>query len=612
MKSNIIFKLVLLIATFLIYNSCNDEFLELVPLDEVSSETFWNTEADLFLYNSGIYKMSGDRYGTSFVNLGHGESAWNSHKRSIWYIDCFADNWVSDPRQGRMMAYNEIRSGVYNISSSPRLYGYDGWEFLRQINFGLQNYNRADIPQEVINKYVAEARFFRAWFYADKIEKFGKVSWIEKPLNIDDEELFASRDSRDFVMEKVLEDIDFAIEHLPESWGSDYEPGRINKYIAMVLKSRICLFEGTFRKYHGDANPEFFGSSNPDMWLEAAANAAKKVMDSGLYEIYNTGDPDHDYSSWQRITDLRGNPEVIHWIEYVHTQMKNNQIQNYFRRYGGNASKSLVDDYLCTDGKPAVTEEGVNPLYVSDDSIEDVFKNRDPRLRQTILHPDDAVELEYFAGEGEILYPRLIGMEGGNPSTTGYHVIKNFNHKQVFAGWYTAEFPAIMMRYAEVLLNYAEAKAELGELTQDDLDISINQLRDRVNMPHLVISDIPDDPRYEDISPLITEIRRERRIELVGEGFRYNDLIRWKWGKLLENPDLGIRWNDEAQERYSGTNLKSSTIEDPITGEMKEYIDPAKGTTYETPVFNEAKHYLWPIPLSILSQNTNISQNPGW
>jgi len=229
------------------------------------------------------------------------------------------------------------------------------------------------------------------------------------------------------------------------------------------------------------------------------------------------------------------------------------------------------------------------------------------------LHPDDALGYRYNTGGGVLSYPRLSGMTGGNVSTTGYHIVKFFDRDEKDKGFEQGETPAIMMRYAEALLNYAEAKAELGVISQSDLDMSINLLRDRVNMPHLVLGSVPDDPRYEDVSPLITEIRRERRIELFGEGFRYMDLLRWKQGKQLAHPDMGIRWDDAAKQRYAGAVVvQSSMIEDPITGEMREYVDVAKGTDWANPVFDESKHYLWPIPLRALSQNDNLKQNPGW
>jgi hypothetical protein len=249
------------------------------------------------------------------------------------------------------------------------------------------------------------------------------------------------------------------------------------------------------------------------------------------------------------------------------------------------------------------------PLYQGDDTIEEVFVNRDPRLRQTVLHPDDTEKYQYHLNDGRE-YPRIVGMPGGYTTTTGYHIIKHYNADDMIGKAYnTAETPGIILRYGEVLLNYAEAMAELGEITQADLDMSINLLRDRVGMPHLDLNP-PMDPRYanDGISPLLVEIRRERRIELFLEGFRYNDLKRWKQGKKLESPDMGIRWDASAVARYAGATIQTSV--DPENG--KTYIDVYKGTDWENPVFDEGKHYLWPLPLDDLAQNPQLQQNPGY
>jgi hypothetical protein len=607
MKYNIIKFGLIFFATFFLFNSCNDEFLERYPQDEITSKTFWNTESDLKTYNNSIYDLSARYGGDQTINIGHGNGAWDSHNKSRWFMDVFTDNFATT--EPRMSGYNRVRTGQHQVSSGSRQYGYAGWDLVREINVGLENYYKAELSMDVINKYAGEARFFRAWFYADKVQKFGDVPWVGKPLNVDSEKLFAARMPREQAMDSVLADINFAVEHLPEQWAGapNDGTGRFNKWHALLIKSRICLFEGTWRKYHG--------GSNPEMWLQEAADAAKEVIDNSPYEIYSTGDPQNDYNSFHQVLDLSGNPEVMYWRDYS-ASIRANEIQGYYGYVGG-VTKDMVDAYLCTNGEPPATSQGINPQYEGDGSIEDVFENRDPRMRQTILHPDDAVKYEYYAAGGDRSYPRLPGMEGGRIQETGYHPIKFFNYDDTGGAYGDGESPAIIMRYAEVLLNYAEAKAELGTITQNDLDISINQLRDRVNMPHLVLGNVPDDPR-SDLPPIIKEIRRERRVELFGEGFRYKDLLRWKQGKQLaeETAGLGLRWDDAARQRYAAAAeedfLKSRVVEDPITGQQKEYVDVYKGTDWADPVFDESKHYLWPLPLSSLSQNDNLEQNPNW
>ena len=583
----------LLVLVVLLLASCNDDFLERFPLDEISNETFWNTENDLMVYNNSIYNLA--RNDNEVPILMAHDDGFDSHRYGIWYIDEFSDNIA--PRHSRHTEYQRKRAGKHTVPSGPTWFGYrnGGWAFVRAINVGMDNYNRAKIDQATIDKYIGEARLFRGWFYADKVSKFGDAPWVDTELNVDSEELYASRTPREEVMANVLADLNFATTALPDDWGDGGGPGRLNRWAALLVKSRVCLFEGTWRKYHG--------GSGADTWLQEAANAAKEIIDNGPYTLYTTGDPDNDYSAIHHIpADLTGVPEVMYWRRYE-LGIFTNHVQSYHRGYNGGATKSMVEDYLCSDGLPIT----LSPLYKGDAQIEDVFVDRDPRLRQTILHPDDVAKYAYNNYDTRT-YPRLTGMDGGQRIETGYHIIKVYDVNTAHATYNTSNTPAIIMRFGEVLLNYAEAMAELGTITQDDLDISINKLRDRVGMPHLDMANVPVDPRYVDdgVSPLIVEIRRERRVELFMEGFRYDDLRRWKQGKKLEQPDLGIRWDDAAVARYPGALVKSTMVDGV------PYIDVYQGTDWADPVFDENKHYLWPIPLSAISQNTNIKQNPGW
>ncbi|VAW17985.1 Cell surface glycan-binding lipoprotein, utilization system for glycans and polysaccharides (PUL), SusD family [hydrothermal vent metagenome] len=593
MKKYIITTGKLLFATFLFF-SCNDESLERYPLDRISNETFWNSENDLMVYNNSIYDLAKND-GNVPIMMGH-DAGWYSTYYSIWYLDQFSDNIGSDRSRA---FYQKVRSGKYIVPTNPggQRYGYKGWNFVRAVNVGLANYSKASVAQSVIDKYAGEARLFRGWFYADKVSKFGNAPWVDHELNIDSEELFAKRMPREDVMAKVLEDLDFAVDHLPADWGDGNAPGRLNRWCALQVKSRVCLFEGTWQKYHG--------GTNPDMWLQEAAGAAKELIETGPYSLYVTGDPDHDYNAYQRAEDLTGNPEVLYWRRYQLGIVSHN-VMSFHVRHNGGATKSMVEDYLCTDGLPIT----LSPLYMGDEVYENIFANRDPRLRQTILYPADQA---YYNYDGELFYsyPRLVGMIGGTSTESGYHIIKVYDSSERFVSWNGCTSPAITLRLGEALLNYAEAKAELGTITQADLDMSINKLRDRVGMPHMDLSNIPVDPRYvnDGVSPLIVEIRRERRVELFMEGFRYDDLRRWKQGKKLEIPSYGMRWDAAAKAKYDpdGDVTMKTSLVDGVP-----YIDIYKGTDWADPVFDENKHYLWPIPLSVISQNNNIVQNPGW
>ena len=602
MKNSIRNKIGLMVFATLISVSCNDDFLERMPLDEISNETFWNTENDLKVYNNGLYHIARNENDVPIL-MGHDEG-FDSQSRGPWYLDGMADNTA--PLHSRADFFQRVRAGRYTVTNNPDLFGYKGWNFLRAINVGLANYPKAQVTEEVRNKYIGEARLLRGWFYADKVSKFGDVQWVDKEVTPDDDEiLYGARDDREFVMSKVLEDLNFATQNLPDDWGDGNAPGRLNRWCALAVKARVCLFEGTWRKYHG--------GSDVDMWLQEAADAALEVMQDGPYSLYVTGDPNTDYNAIHRMTDLSGNPEVLYWRRYQ-LGIFTNHVQNYHKGYVGGATKDMVESYLSSDGLPIT----LSPLYLGDQVYENIWVDRDPRLAQSILHPDNQAYYRYGNHDFDVTrYPQIQGMSTpGLKSTTGYHIIKVYENNAAYATYNTSTTPAIILRFGEVLLNYAEAKAELGTITQADLDMSINLLRDRVGMPHLDLNP-PMDPRHaaDGVSALIVEIRRERRVELFMEGFRYDDLRRWKQGKKLEVKDYGIRWDAANKARFDpdGEVTIQSSITKDIDGNDVEYLDIYAGSSdYATPVFDESKHYLWPLPINAISQNPNLGQNPGW
>ena len=596
MKKHIIKIGLVVFATFLTL-SCNDDFLDRQPLDEISNESFWNTENDLAVYNNGLYHIA--RNDLDVPILMAFDDGFDSHRYTSWNLDCFSDNLA--PVHSRLNEFQRKRAGKHNVTTGSAWFGWRGWSFVRAVNVGMDNYAKADVSDEVRNRYIGEARLLRAWFYHDKVRKFGDVQWVDRELNIDDEDiLYGQRDDRQTVMANVLEDLNFAVANIPEDWGDGNAPGRLDRWCALLVKARVCLWEGTFRKYHGVG-------SDSDMWLTEAANAAQEIMNDGPYALY-TGDPDgRDYNAIHRMTDLSGNSEVMYWRRYQ-LGIYTNHTQSYHRGYNGGATKSMVEDYLCTDGLPI----SLSPLYQGDAVYEDIFVDRDPRLRQTVLHPEDQAIYRYGNHDFDVYpYPRVQGISGGQKTYTGYHIIKTYENVAATNTYNTSETPAIVLRFAEVLLTFAEAKAELGTITQGDLDNSINLLRDKYGMPILDMATVQMDPRYanDGVSALIVEIRRERRVELFMEGFRYFDLLRWKQGKKLENKDYGMRWdaaNIARVDPLGEVTVKFSDVDGV------PYLEVYKGTDYETPEFDESKHYLWPVPINAISQNPNLGQNPGW
>jgi hypothetical protein len=274
--------------------------MERYPLDKISNETFWNTESDLKVYNNGLYNLAKD---DNNVPIMRGINSGSGYLHDYWWLDCYSDNIVVNST--RLSRYAQVRAGIHTIPSNADYCGYKGWNFVRACNVGIENYDKAAIADEVKNYYKAEARLFRGWFYSDKVSKYGNVQWFDMPLNIDSEELYGERMPREEVMEKVLADLDFACEYLPDNWGDGNAPGRLNRWCALLVKSRVCLFEGTWRKYHG--------GTNPTVWLQEAAEAAKELIEGGPYSLYQTGDKAHDYNASFRATDLTGNPEILYW-----------------------------------------------------------------------------------------------------------------------------------------------------------------------------------------------------------------------------------------------------------------------------------------------------------
>lgn len=588
-----------IVGAFLTLNftSCAD-FLDREPLDEVSNTTFWNTEDDMKIYNNNLYALASNCASTGIM-VSH--STANTDAMQLC-VDFMSDNMATTHASRKF--FNEIKSGLRPVPDNPDIFGYQGWDFLRAVNFGLENYDRTQVTQTVKNKYIAEAKLFRGWFYGVKVQRYGDVQWIDKPLSTDSPELYGERTPRKTVMENVLNDLTFACENLPDDWGDGSTPGRMNRWCALLIKSRICLFEGTFRKYH---NIEGYES-----WLTEARDAAYEIIQNGPYSLYKTSDPvgNEDFAFIYRQKDLTGNPQVLYWKKYVQGIITHNAIKNFTGCNGG-ATRDMVESYLMIDGKPI----GQSSYTYSDETIEKVFENRDPRLRMSILHPDDVAKRNFFL-TSNLSYPRLLGMAGGKISNTGYHIIKPYNNDVAEITYGQETQAGVILQYAEVLLNYIEAKAELdiNSVTQEDLDITVNALRDRAGMEnaHLWLTDVPHDPKNVgelQVSDLIYEIRRERRVEFLADGLRYDDLMRWGWGKKLTEKAYGMRWDDAAKARFPEAKLIKSSI-DPENG--IEYIDVYKGTQYENPKFDPAKDYLWPIPISVMAENDNISQNPGW
>ena len=525
------------------FTACNDSFMDLYPEDKINDENYWKTESDLKNYANQFY--------TTLDNTG------------VYSTDNASDNQAPQSR-------NSFIWGDYALPTSGGGWSKSDWSNIRSCNYFLTRYHTVEGNQENINQYVGEVYFFKAKFYYEKVLRFGDVPWLTKDLTTSSEELYLSRNDRGQVIDSICACLDKAINWLPETMNES----RFSKYSALALKSRVCLFEGTWRKYRN--------LDNADKYLRLCVEAAEKVMNSGNFDIYSTGNIEDDYHALFNQQDYSDNKEVIFYVAYITDKRMNNRPRSCREAQSG-MTKDFVESFLCSDGKPIA----LSNLYKGDAKFMDEFENRDPRLKQCVYTPDRPMTI---LADGSKEYENSPVFT--NLSNTGYRIYKMYSPLAADIEHGRCTLDDLIYRYGEVLLNYVEAKAELGECDQAVLDKTINKLRDRVGMPHMTTEVGFTDPNWPNwevsVSPLINEIRRERRVELASEGLRWNDLCRWKAGKLLENP-----------KTYLGPR-------DPATGEYKE-VYPGM-----TRVWND-RQYLYPIPTAELTYNPNLlPQNPGW
>ncbi len=568
---------IIVLATLL--SACSEDYLEKSPISEVTTENFFKTASDLKLYTNGFYRM-----------LPH---------TSIYNGDSKADNIVQN------LLSDEMR-GTRTIPTSG---GGWNWNYLRDINFFLEHYQNVS-DEAVKNHYAGVARFFRAYFYFDKLKRFGGVPWYDQTIDPEDKEsLLKPRDSRQFIVDKILEDLNWAIAHL----NSEQKVYEITKYTALALKSRVGLYEGTYEKYRGIEGYETY--------LQAAIDASEELINNSPYTVYSTGNPQKDYL--ELFNAHAANPTAFILARQYSSELNINHNVNYYTTTGSygmpGMPKDLVNSYLNTDGSRFTDQ----PNYNSISFVEEV-QNRDPRLAQTIRTPGYTRK-----GTTTALAPNL------GATVTGYQLIKYVTEPE-YDTYNEALNDLPLFRIGEVLLNYAEAKAELNQLTQQDLDLSINQLRMRVNMPPLQLSQANGNPdpfmadQYPQVQGnnkgVILEIRRERRIELFMENFRWDDLVRWKAGQTMTDPIYGMYFpgsgsydlTDDGQidiVLYSGDTPSNQTpgvqyykLGEDITLSPDGLIAPHPNFARQFQDFE----YLYPLPRVELQLNPNLEQNPGW
>ncbi len=500
------------------------------------------------------------------------------------------------------------------------------WTDLRNVNYFIVNCTDTKVPLDIRKNYIGIARFFRAYFYFEKVKRFGDVPWIGKPLDISDPALYNPRDPRTLVLDSVLADLNYACENIKTI--NDPTRSTITKYVAYALKSRVCLFEGTFRKYHTELNLQGTAAA----WLEQAAEAAGEVMAKGGYSINSTGGAGKSY----RLVFTNPSPvsnEVMLASICDPTLAVYNDANWWWTSgtYGAKASfvRTFINTYLNLDGTPFTN----NPAWPTM-LFKDEVKNRDLRLKQTIRLGD----YKRISGGNQVAAPPVFTY-----TFTGYQPIK-WTLDDTFYDTGVLNINSIsLFRYAEVLLNFAEAKAELGTLTAAEWASTVGVLRARAGItnglntkptqvdPYLVANYFPG------ISdPVILEVRRERGIELSLEGFRISDLLRWKRGELMQ-----MTWNgfyvpqlatpmDLNEDGVLDVAFYQGTKPSPAVAGVT-YVDVSatisgkansqklkNGNSGELTWMTEIsrkwndKLYYYPIPQTDIVANPKLSQNPGW
>lgn len=587
-------------------SACKKDFLDRQSQTEIGDGFFFNNESDLQLYTNNLYNFAG----------------WG-----IYNADGATDN-------ASTTGATELKNMMIgNPSASTITSGWD-WGQLRRANYFLENFRNAPVSEDILNHYEGIARFFRAMFYIDKVKRYSDVPWYDKTMNVDDTELLMKpRDPRAFVVDKIMEDLAFAAENVkPAGISNSLTDGSVNGWIVKAYQAKFALYEGTYRKYHAELN--LAGTANT--FLELAGDVSKEIIDGGNYALYNTGKPAEDYLNLFNQQDLSANKEVI-LATYSQNGLRNSGWSTtMFGNYEVSPTKDLLQDYLMQDGTYYTEKAGYNTF-----SFVKEFENRDPRLIQTYAYPGFILENVSTYTQGRGLYVQQLGK-----AFTGYHQIKGFINDETEAVQQNLDVP--VLRYAEILLTYAEARAELGNLTQGDLDITVNLLRDRVGMTHMPVAP-PLDPVQSAKYPTITssqkaallEIRRERRVEMALEGYRFDDVMRWNAGKLLEKEAEGIYFSGLGKHDITGDGVgdiillpyAESIPADKEKNELGvEYRYTRTGvigqqdagvflkngtsgtiqTTADIGTFQEPKYYYRPVPQAQVQLNPNLKQIFGW
>lgn len=596
MKSNIL-KYIPLIGLGLMAVSCSDFLEKTSPSKILANEWFYN-ENSLVTYANGFLNS----YTPSVASLTYGDGDADYVAR-ISQSSFFTDSWTPNDQTG------------WSISD---------WKGIYNVNYFLQHMRETPgVDEETLNHYEGVGRFWRAWLYFEKVKTFGAVPWYSAPIDPEDnEQLYKTQDSREYVMHRILEDLDYAAEHC--SVDSRYvNHGVINGYIANAFKARVCLYEGTYRKYHSvDPSTQKAWTNEYETsgdFLRECVEACEFVMNSNAYHIVNNADEvDTQYRDIFTTEDVDYS-EILWAREYINGVIMHPTTWYFNSSTAGSCwsmTKDFLNTYLNRDGSRYTDVQG----YQTKTYREELSDDRDARIAQTIITPGYMKRVKGVMTEA---------VPDFNITRTGYQIIKFNLDDESLEGTSVSYNSIPVMRYAEVLLNYAEARAELGEFTETDWNNTIAVLRSRAGVDSSVPADA--DPylvSYFDNTvsdKWLLEIRRERGIELYMENLRYQDLMRWHLGHLIERPWRGLYCPEDTPQALDSEGEKfvcfveQQTQADANTQYLvhsdNRYISLDENDCL---VFEQIKRvwtekmYLRPVPQSAIDINTNLRQNVLW
>ncbi|GIM49943.1 RagB/SusD family nutrient uptake outer membrane protein [Capnocytophaga stomatis] len=634
--------------------SCND-FLEREPLSDVSPKQFFETESDLAAYTIACYNFpthAGWGAGTFVIDNGTdnqaGGNASERWKKGEWRVPS---------------ANAKDRQGNENDNE-------DEFSFvkIRSVNYFLEQVEPKIAEGKIkgntanISHYLGEAYFLRAYEYFKKLRHFGDYPIIKTVLSEDKQVLIESarRRPRNEVARFILEDLDKAVSLLKPSPVEN--KNRISKEVALLLRSRVALYEGTWLKYHkGTARvpggPDWPGAkasylsgfsinidSEIDYFLTEAMNSAKAVADGATLTPNNhvlSGKEvfSNPYFKMFGDVNMASYSDVLLWRGYNADQNGGHRVMNYIKLGAGSGyTRGFVDSFLTINGLPIYADAS----YQGDETLSKTKQNRDERLQLFMRAPGDYIALTPI--ETVANYPDFL-IVSEQKSVTGYNISKGLNvNSNYLETTNLTETGSIVYRLSEAYLNYIEASYEKnGNLDGTALNYW-GQLRTRAGLPQdpnvtISATDLSKENDWAKYSagklvdPTLYNIRRERRCEFIAEGMRYDDLKRWRaldqvQNYQIEGMNLWTQMHNEPFYKNADGTSKFKTLPDSqpnmSSSTLSMYVRPyqvvqANNVYYDGFTWTPA-HYLVPIAYEnflLTSANGNASsseiyQNPGW